>query len=149
MEFEESKIIETLNESCSWATPKVQSVLAVNSIANCLLKDINNRYWRICPEELSAELIAENEDQVQKIFADPEYKQDWQLLGLIDPAEKHFGKLNHGECYAMIKPAVIGGEYSIDNLRVGSIYEYLSFTGEVAFKTKDHKQGEKVTICFN
>lgn len=148
MKFEEHKIIEVLNKSWGWATPEIQRVLAVNSMANCFALDVKGCYWRICPEELSATKVADNAEQIQDVFADPEYKKDWQLLGLIDPAEDYFGKLKIGECYAMIKPAVLGGEYSIKNLRIGSIYEYLSFSGELALKTKDLKQGDKVSISF-
>jgi len=148
MEFESQKIIDTLNNSWNWMIPKVEQVLAVNSMANCFVKDVNAHYWRVCPEELSATLVAETEQRVQEVFSDPDYKEDWQLLGLINPAEEHFGKLKTGECYAMVKPAIMGGEYSINNLRIGSIYEYLSLTGDIAYQTKDLKDGDQVNICI-
>lgn len=148
MNFDEDKIIATLNESWNWLTPRIERVLAVNSMGNCFVQDSNSHYWRICPENLSAEVVAENEEELQSVFGDPDFKEDWQLLGLIDPAEEHFGELEADECYAMIKPAVLGGVYNIENLRVGSIYEYLSLSGEIALKTKDMKDGDKVEICL-
>ena len=148
MHFEEEKIIEVINKAWNWAVPKVKEILAVNSMGNVFLKDSEGKYWRICPEELTATLEAKNNDEVEIVFNNPEYKEDWQLLGLIDEAESHFGKIEVGECYAFIKPAVIGGDYSVKNMRVASIYEYLSFTGDIAFQTKDLKQGDEVNICF-
>jgi hypothetical protein len=128
--------------------PEICQVLAVNSMGNCFIKCINDHYWRVCPEELSATLIAKTEQEVQVVFDDSDFKEDWQLLGLIDLAEEHLGKLNKDECYVMIKPAVIGGEYSVNNLRIGSIYEYLSLTGDMAFQIKDLKDGDEVSICL-
>ena len=148
MDFEESKIIEVVTDAWNWAIPGVKKVLAVNSMANVLLIDIEGKYWRICPEELSAEIIATNDAEIQSVYEDPDYKADWQLLGLIDEAEKEFGKLEIGECYALIKPAVIGGDYSTSNMRVAAINEYLAFTGDIAFQTKDLKHGDKVKICI-
>ncbi len=149
MKFDEYKIIKAINESWSWIIPEVTNVLLVNSMGNCFVEDVNHNFWRICPEELFARLEAENQSELEVIFSDEKYKQDWQLLDLIDPAEEHFGKLEVGQCYCMIMPAVLGGEYSISNLRLGSVYEYLKFTGELAFKTKDLKSGDKVEIVID
>ncbi len=115
-------------------------------MGNVLLRDSSGGYWRVCPEELDAKLEAENDNEVQAVFNDPDYKADWQLLGLIDEAEENFGPIEKGQCYALIKPAVIGGDYAVSNMRVGSVYEYLSFTGELAYKTKDLKPGDQFYI---
>ena len=83
------------------------------------------------------------------MFADPEFKADWQFLDLINEAESVFGSLKIGECYALNKPAVIGGEYSTKNMRVVSLYRYLADAGEIAHQAKDLKQGEKIMISMN
>ena len=146
MKFDEDKLLIILNESWNWMIPKVERILVVNSMGNCFVQDCNLHFWRICPEDLTAEIVARNDDEVQLVFSDEEFKADWQLLGLIDPAEEHFGVLEAGECYAMIIPAIMEGEYSIENLRVCSVYEYLSLSGEMAFKTKDLKDGDQFEI---
>ena len=148
MNFDEDRILSTLNESWNWLMPKVEKVLAVNSMGNCFVQDRNSHYWRVCPENLCSEVVAKNDEELQSVFNDPNFKEDWQLLGLIDPAEEHLGELESDECYAMVIPAVLGGEYSVANLRVGSIYEYLSLSGEMAFKTKNLKDGDQVELCI-
>ncbi len=148
MDFEESEIIKVIYDAWNWVIPDVKKVLAVNSMANVLLVDHAGRYWRICPEELSAVVIATSDAGIQSVYEDPDYKADWQLLGLIDEAEEKFGILEIGQCYALIKPAVIGGDYSTENMRVAAINEYLAFTGDIAYQTKDLKQGDKVQICL-
>lgn len=146
MEFVEEKIKAAVEDGWGWKVPAIDRVLAVNSMGNVFLRDCNGGYWRVCPEHLSAKLEAESDNEVQAVFDDPDYKADWQLLELINPAEEYFGPLKVGQCYAMIKPAVIGGDYSVSNMRVGSVYEYLSFTGGLAYKTQDLKPLDKVYI---
>ena len=147
MKFDQELIAEALNESWGWVMPQITTVLAVNSMANCLVQDVNGHYWRICPEELSANLIARNEAEVQTVFESPEQKEDWQLLGLINPAEEQLGSLKEGECYQMVTPGVLGGKYSVSNLKITPIYQYLSMCGEMAYQIKDLKDGEKVELC--
>jgi hypothetical protein len=115
-------------------------------MGNCFVRDRQSNYWRICPEELSASVVATNNDELQAVFNDPKYKEDWQLLGLIDHAEEELGPLVAGQCYAMRVPAVIGGLYSVSNLRIGSLYEYLALSGSLAFQVKDAKDGDRVEI---
>ncbi len=148
MNFDKEKILETLSESWSWKIPNIVDVLAVNSMGNCILRTAENHYWRICPEELYAKIIALNEKELNEVFSDPNEKADWQLLGLIDQAERAHGELELGQCYGMVIPAVIGGDYSVENIQVKSIYEYLSLSGSFAYQTKNAKQGDKIKLCI-
>jgi len=148
MNFDEENVKATLNKSWSWKLPRVMEVLAVNSMGNCLVHDINDDYWRICPEDLYVKIVARSKDELEQFFADPDAKADWQLLGLIDEAVEHFGVLEIGQCYGMIKPAIIGGDYSIENLRVKSLYEYLALSGSFAYQIRHAKDGDKVKLCI-
>jgi hypothetical protein len=48
----------------------------------------------------------------------------------------------------MIVPAVLGGEYAVENFRIGNLEEYLWFTGDVANEVKDLKEGESFEITW-
>ena len=148
MNFVEQKVAETINESWSWIVPEIVNVLAVNSMGNCIVKDCNEVYWRLIPEELTINKIASNSDELSEYLNDSEIRDDWKLLGLINPAEDHFGPLEIGQCYGMVTPAIMGGEYSVNNLRVKSVYEYLSWSGSFAYQTKDLKDGDKIELCI-
>ena len=51
-----------------------------------------------------------------------------------------------GECFGLVIPAVLGGEYSPSNIRRRDLYQYLRFTGDVGNQTKDLKDGESIEI---
>src|SRR5690554_1445390 len=146
MNFDEDSIIECVNRAWGWKIPRVQRVLAVNSMGNVFLQDSQGAYWRICPEELYARIEAKNDTEVQQVFADPGYKADWQLLGLIDEAEATFGVLSSGSCYALVKPAVLGGDYAVSNMAVVSVHEYLVWAGNLAQSTEGLKDGDEITV---
>lgn len=44
-----------------------------------------------------------------------------------------------GECFGLMIPSVFGGEHAPENIRKGSPYEYLRYTGDVARQARDHK----------
>ena len=146
MQFDEPKVIEALSAEWSWILPTIDTVVAVSSMVNVMLRDEAQNHWRICPEELSAEIFARNSDELQEAYADPERKADWQMSVLVSKLVEEFGELNVGECFGLVIPAVLGGEYSMNNIRRRDLYEYLRYIGDVANQTKDLKDGETVKI---
>ena len=144
MQFDEPKVIEALNAEWSWILPTIDAVVAVNSMGNVMIRDVDQNHWRICPEELSAEIFAKTPDELQAAYADPERKADWQMSSLVSELVEEFGEPEIGECFGLVIPAVLGGEYSLGNIRRRDLYEYLRYTGDVANQTKDLKDGETV-----
>jgi hypothetical protein len=148
MQFDAPKVIEALNAEWRWILPVIGEIVAVNSMGNVMLCDENNCHWRICPEELSAELFARTPEELQAAYVDPQRKADWQMATLVSELIEEFGEPQVGECFGLVIPAVFGGEYSKSNIRRRDLYEYLRFTGDVANQTKDLKDGEKVKFEF-
>lgn len=148
MQFDEQKVIEALNAEWSWILPKINAVVAVNSMGNVMLRDEDQNHWRICPEELSAEMFARTPNELQAAYADPERKADWQMSRLVCKLIEEFGELEIGECFGLVIPAVLGGGYSVSNIRRRDLYEYLRYTGDVANQTKDLKDGETMKFDF-
>ena len=148
MQFDEPKVIEALNAEWRWILPTIDAVVAVNSMGNVMLRDVDQCHWRICPEELSAEIFARTPDELQEAYADPGRKADWLMAPLVGKLIDEYGEPNIGECFGLIIPAVLGGEYLPSNIRRRDVYEYLRFTGDVANQTRDIKDGESVEFEF-
>ena len=146
MQFDEQKVIEALNAEWGWILPAIDAVVAVNSMGNVMLRDGDHCHWRICPEELSAEIFARSPVELQAAYADPERKADWQMISLVSELVEEYGEPDIGECFGLVIPAVLGGEYSKGNIRRRDLYEYLRFTGDVAYQTKDLKDGDTVNF---
>lgn len=144
MKFDEPQVIEALNAEWSWIVPTVRAVMEVSSMGNVLPADDHECYWRICPEELSAEIVARTAAELEYVFADPEAKADWQMSGMVDEMVDIYGELQIGECFGLVIPGVLGGEYSAQNIRRRCLYDYLRFTGDVARQTHKLKDGDKI-----
>ncbi|MEZ5300721.1 MAG: DUF1851 domain-containing protein [Verrucomicrobiales bacterium] len=144
MEFDEAKVKEALSAGWRWILPPIDVVIAVNSMGNVMLRDFKQCHWRVCPEELSAEVFARTPDELQAAFADPDRKADWKMRALVLELVAQFGEPEVGECFGIVIPAVLGGKYSTSNFRRRDLYEYLRFTGELADQTKDLKDGDTV-----
>jgi hypothetical protein len=53
-----------------------------------------------------------------------------------------------GQCYAFKILPVLGGSYSVDNIYVATISEYLTFTADIHYQIKDLPDGTKIQIHF-
>ena len=84
-----------------------------------------SNYWRICPEELTAETVARTPGELDALYSDAEHKKDWEMASLVADLIESYGDPLIGECFGLTIPAVLGGEYSIDNISRRGLYEYL------------------------
>lgn len=148
MQFNGPSVIEALSEEWAWILPPISQVLAVSAMGNVFLKCDDQNYWRICPEELTAETVARTSGELDALYSNTEYKEDWQMTSLVADLIESYGEPRIGECFGLTIPAVLGGEYSIDNIRRRDLYEYLRFTGDVARQTKDLDDGETLKLVF-
>ena len=144
MQFDGPSVIEALSEEWSWILPPMTQVLAVSSMGNVFLKCNDQTYWRICPEELSAYTVARTPEELEALYSDTEYKNDWQMSGIVGEMVDIYGELQIGECFGLVIPAVLGGEYSANNIRRRCLYDYLRFTGDIARQTNNLKDGDKI-----
>ncbi|MCW1921037.1 DUF1851 domain-containing protein [Luteolibacter arcticus] len=146
MQFDEPKVIEALSQEWGWILPEIRTVMAVSTMGNVFLADSQQSYWRICPEELSAAIVARTPSELESVFADPESKADWQMWGLVSELLALYGEPEVGECFGLVIPALLGGDYAAGNIRRRCLYEYLGFTGDLAQQTKDLKDGETIKL---
>ena len=142
MQFDGPSVIEALSEEWAWILPPINQVLAVSSMGNVFVECNDQSYWRVCPEELTAETVARTSEELDALYSSTEYKKDWEMANLVTDLIESYGDPLIGECFGLTIPAVLSGEYSIDNIRRRGLYEHLRFTGDVARQTKDLKDGD-------
>ena len=137
MQFDGPRVIAALNAEWGWILPSIREVIMVNSMGNVFLSDAEERYWRVCPEELSAKIVARNQAELEALYADPEYKADWQMSAFVADLVDEYGEPEVGECFGLVVPATLGGDYSVGNTRRRCLYDYLRYAGDIANQTKD------------
>ena len=139
-------MISTIRDAWSWSGLDPAEIVGTNAFGNYLVRAADGTYWRICPEDLSCEKIAENESAYFSVLSDEEFMTDWEMQPLVELATRRFGTQPADRCFCLKMPGVLGGEYSADNLGTISREELLSFAGDTARQIKDLPDGAKVEI---
>jgi hypothetical protein len=141
-------MIDTIRKAWSWIGVNPAEIVYVNLFGNLIVKDIEGAFWRICPEELACDKIAEDSNAFAKIWSGRDFQSDWQMLKMVDLAEKKLGLLQKDECYCFKVPPVVGGSYAEANLAKISLKELVAFAGDFAEQIKDVPDGSRIEIKF-
>lgn len=141
-------MIDQVNKAWSWKKVNAIQLLHINSFGNIIFETDKMEYWRICPEELSCEKIANSKAELEKLFNDEEFLEDWQMLNLVEIAKSELGILEENQKYCLKIPAILGGNYEVANFGKISFSELISASGDLAFQIKDVKEGEKIKLLI-
>lgn len=139
-------MLEQVNKSWNWKGFYAVLIISENDFGNIIFQSQDQAYWRLCPEELSCEIIAKSKEELNKLWLNTTFIEDWKMTNLKELAYKHLGKLTEGKKYCLKIPPILGGSYSEDNLGIISFNELIDFSGNIAFQIKDLKEGEKFEL---
>jgi len=137
-------LVEELRESWGWAGLEPIEVVGESDFGNLIIKDKDSKYWRLCPEELSCEVVAQNRKELDSLSHNQEFLHDWYMKQLVSEANEKLGHLTEGRKYCLKIPAILGGEYGGANLATVPLVELVRFSGDVAKQIKDLPNGTQV-----
>ncbi|WMS86579.1 T6SS immunity protein Tdi1 domain-containing protein [Pleionea litopenaei] len=136
------KILDEIKKSWGWTGLIPVEVVAENEFANFILKDAKGRFWRLCPEDVYCEVIANDTSEYNELVKDEEFSIDWFMEKMVNEAKENLGELPDGMKYHMTIPGPLGGEYGGSNLKIVSTLEIIRYSGSLGYQTKDLAQGE-------
>lgn len=139
-------IVEEIKESWGWVGIEPEEVVGENDFGNLMIKDIEGKYWRLCPEDVYCEVIAQNREELDKLSSDQEFLEDWYMQALVEKAQEHLGLLTEGQKYCLVTPGVLGGEYAISNIKTVPLIELIRFSGDLANQIKDLPDGAQIKL---
>jgi hypothetical protein len=139
-------IVAEIESAWGWTGIRPSEVVDENDFGNLIIKDIEGRYWMICPEELSCEIVAQTRSELDRLSVDQEFLRDWYMRALVEKAHEKCGALAAGRKYCLKIPAVLGGQYSSDNMGTITLLELIRASGDIAQKIKDLPDGAKVQL---
>lgn len=137
-------LVEELWESWGWVGLEPMEVVGENDFGNLIIKDKESKYWRLCPEELSCEVVAQNRKELDDLSHNQEFLHDWYMKKLVLEAQEKLGPLTEGRKYCLKIPAILGGEYGGPNLATLPLVELVRFSGDAAKQIKDLPNGTQV-----
>ncbi|QQS42319.1 MAG: DUF1851 domain-containing protein [Acidobacteriota bacterium] len=139
-------LIDAIRESWGWTGVEPEEVVKENAFGNLLIRDVDGRFWRLCPEDLYCEVIAQDQDELDGLFADPEFLEDWRMEELVRQAEEVLGPLGEDQKYCLVIPGVLGGEYSVSNIARLPLGELIAVSGDLAKQIADVPDGGQVRL---
>ncbi|MCK0143731.1 T6SS immunity protein Tdi1 domain-containing protein [Aliiroseovarius sp. F20344] len=140
------KYVDLIGKHWSWLGANPKRIVDLNQFGNIIFLDHDGRYWRICPEELSCEVVADSEYRFTELRENKDFQVDWEMGPLVDLAHHKLGPLIPGYAYYLVIPAVFGGEYSASNIQTVPLEELISLSGDFARKTHDLPDGAQIEL---
>ncbi len=93
--------------------------------------------------------VADNIQQFQSYLSDEEKFDTWFLPLLIEKLINAGKFLEENQVYSYLQIPVIGGEYSVDNIKPTDMSVHFAYSGQICEQIKDLPDGTKVKIKVN
>ena len=139
-------LLRVIRESWGWTGLDPVEVVDENDFGNVIVRDASGSYWRIVPEDLSCEVVAENRAALDTLSRDQVFLKDWYMESLVADAVRVHGPLEGGRKFFLLTPGPLGGAYDSKNVRTAPVEEVLGLAGDIARQIKDLPDGAKVEI---
>lgn len=130
-------IIREIKESWGWVGIDPVQVVGENDFGNLIIEDSLGKFWRLCPEDVYCEVVANTKEELDRLSVDQKFLEDWNMQTLVDQAQESLGALEEGGKYCFVTPGALGGEYAITNIKTAPLLEMVRFSGHVAHQIKD------------
>lgn len=139
-------LVAIIKQEWGWVGIDPARVLDENAFGNLLVQDHAGRIWRLMPEELSCEVIAESQAELAAFTRTPEFRHDWHMSALVREAQGRLGTLAPGNKYCLKIPGPLGGEYGGNNLGDISFGELIAASGHMARELEGLPDGTHIRL---
>lgn len=140
------RLIEEIARGWAWAGLKPTEIVGENDFGNLIIKDIAGSYWRLCPEGLCCNRVANNRAELDALSQNQEFLQDWYMESLVRKARYKLGPLRPGYKYCLKTPSVLGGQYEENNMAIISLHELVAISGYLAKEIDDLPNGAQIRL---
>jgi hypothetical protein len=138
-------LLSIIREAWSWRGIEPASIVSQNAFGNVIVKTVDGNYWRIVPEEPSAEVIAASDTDYARFVSDPEFQVDREMDRLVDVARAKLGPAGE-KCFYLVIPALLGGAYEAENIQLLPIAELMALSGDLARQIDGLPEGSQVEL---
>lgn len=139
-------MIEEVKEAWGWVGINPTEIVTENEFGNLIIKDAEDKFWRLCPEEVYCEVVAESIGAYNLLIKDANFLDDWNMAGLLDGAIKKLGPLKEGYKYYLAVPGILDGDYSQSNIKTAPLDKIIKWSGDLGLQVKDLPEGAEVEL---
>ena len=139
-------MVEEIREYWGWVGIDPEEVIGENDFGNLIIKDVEGKYWRLCPEDVYCEVVAENREELDALSSDQAFLKDWYMETLVEVAKDKLGPLEGDRKYYLVIPGPLGGEYGINNIKTAPLVEIIRYSGDIGKQIRDLPDGAQVEL---
>jgi hypothetical protein len=139
-------LLKEIKDAWGWTGVDPIEIVTENDFGNLILKDNEDQFWRMCPEDLYCEVVASSIDEYNELIQNKEFVDDWFMDSMVEEAKKSIGDLKPNCKYYMVIPGVLDGEYGGDNVKMASFVEIIKVSADVAKQIKDLPDGAEIKL---
>ena len=139
-------LVEEIRQSWGWVGIEPVEVVGENDFGNLIIKDEDEKYWRLCPEDCYCKVIASNRAELDALSTSQDFLRDWYMASLVSLANDQCGPLSEGRKYCLKIPGVLGGAYGGDNLATEPQVELVRLSGDIARQIEELPDGAQIKL---
>ena len=139
-------LLDTIKNAWGWIGLTPAAVQDINAFGNILVTAHDGQVWRICPEDLRADVVAASRAALEQLRRQPDFVEDWDMAAMVDEARGRLGRAGEGRCYCLKVPGVLGGEYGGENLATISLVELIACSGDLAKQVSELPDGAEMRL---
>lgn len=139
-------MIDEVKAAWGWVGINPVEIVTENEFGNLIIKDAEDKFWRLCPEEVYCEVVAESVGAYNMLIKDRKFLDDWNMAGLLDSAVKKLGPLKEGYKYYLAVPGILNGDYSASNIKTAPFEKIIKWSGDLGHQVKDLPDGAEVEL---
>jgi hypothetical protein len=133
-----------LLSSWAWLLPKDVAVWIVNRFGDLFLTFDDRSVHMLNIGEGSLTRLATDREQFASVIDRGNRANDWLMIPLVDRLVTAGLTLRPDECYSYIQLPILGGTYTVDNMRVVPLAHPYKAFGPIHEKLKDLPDGTRI-----
>lgn len=138
--------LEQVAEHWAWSGVVAVEVVVDNDFGNLILKDADDKFWRLCPEDVYCSVVAESIEAYNALIQNEEFLEDWHMTALVSQAKIMHGELEADERFCLKVPGILGGDYFGANVIKASQDDIIVSAGRLGQHIKDLPEGTKIDL---
>lgn len=139
-------VLELVAEHWAWSGIKAEELVVTNDFGNLILKDGEDKFWRLCPEDVYCTVVAESIEGYNELIQNEEFVEDWHMVSILVDAKAALGDLAEDERYCLKVPGILDGDYVGDNVIKASLENIIVSAGKLGQFIADKPEGAKIDL---
>lgn len=140
------EVLEIVAAHWAWSGVEADELVVRNDFGNLIVKDKQDKFWRLCPEDVYCSVVADSVDAYNTLIQNDEFLEDWHMIGLVSQAQLALGEREEEEAFCLKVPGILGGDYVGPNVVKVALDELLISAGKLGAHIDGQAEGAKIDL---